>query len=143
LPVAVTKEQALIWVEEIRRGLANVRYYLLKIRDTKAYVALGYETFEAFGAAEFGYEKSHLYRLADAAEIELSLNSPLGEKPIPERHLRPLASVPEEERQAIWDEATRIAEESGKKLTAKMVEEAVADWRQQFLDERNEKREQE
>ena len=57
--------------------------------------------------------------------------------------LRPLAQVPESERKAIWDEATRKAEEEQAKLTARLVEEAVAEWKRrahEFGDESNERR---
>ena len=57
--------------------------------------------------------------------------------------LRPLAQVPESERKAIWDEATRKAEEEQAKLTARLVEEAVAEWKRrahEFGDEANERR---
>jgi hypothetical protein len=72
-----------------------------------------------------------LTRLADAAEIGLQIGvSPIDENQPKETHLRPLKAVPEEERKAIWEEATRKAEEEHAKLTAQRVQEAVAEWKQ-------------
>ena len=45
------------------------------MRDRKGWKALGYESFDAYGKAELGYERSHLYELASAAEVEKSLIS--------------------------------------------------------------------
>ena len=39
-------------------------------------------TFEDFGKSMFGYEKTQLYQLAKAAEIENCLDSAKAEKPI-------------------------------------------------------------
>lgn len=48
----------------------------------------------------------------------------MGEK-IPERQLRPLASLTNDERREVWAEATEQAEVEHKKLTAKRVQEAA------------------
>jgi len=139
------REQAMLWVEEVRRGLNNVRHYLLKIRDTKAYKALGYDSFEELGQAEFGFSEVHIARLVNAAKIENNLK-PIGL--IPESQLRPLTGVPKEDQKAVFE----AAQEENKRLTAKAVQEAVdsykekadktaEEWRQQFLDERGAARE--
>ena len=131
----------------IKRHINTTRYLLLDMRDRKGWKALGYESFKDYGEKELGYQEAYVYRLVDAAEISLQLgyspDSPIGESP-KETHLRPLKSVPEDERKAIWDEAMRKAEEEGAKLTAKRVEDAVTEWKQrsqdwhrQYLDERN------
>lgn len=132
----------------IKRHINTTRYLLLDMRDRKGWKALGYESFVEYGEKELNFASTHLYRLADAAEIALQIGfSPIGEKQPPESQLRPLAQVPEDERKAIWDEATRKAEEEGAKLTAKRVEDAVAewkqrsqDWHQQYLSERDQRR---
>jgi hypothetical protein len=132
----MTIEEATAKHNELKSLHGVMRSMLLEMRDRKGWKALGYESWEDYGEKEWDYSRQHLHRLADAASVQISM-SPLGDKEIPERHLRPLTQVPEEERQAIWEEATRIAEENGKKLTAKIVESAVENWRQQYLDERN------
>ena len=73
----------------------------------------------AYGEKELGYKETRIYQLVDAAEISLQLGfSKILEKQPTESHLVPLKSVPEAERKAIWDEATRKAEEEHAKLTA-------------------------
>ncbi len=100
----------------MRDGMTSRRLSLLIRRDTQADKVLGYESFEEYGKKRFGYEKSRLYQLTNAAEVEQSLNSTIVEKPIKESHLRPLTAIPEAERQAIWDEANRKAEEDDSNL---------------------------
>ncbi len=128
----------------IKRHINTTRYLLLDMRDRKGWKALGYENFVEYGEKELGFASTHLYRLADSAEISLQIGfSPLGEKSPPETHLRPLKSVPEEDRKAIWEEATRKAEEEGAKLTAKRIEEEVSEWKrraQESQAESNERR---
>lgn len=115
----------------IKRHINTTRYLLLDMRDRKGWKALGYESFVEYGEKELNFASTHLYRLADSAEIALQIGySPMGEKQPPERQLRPLTQVPEEARKAIWEEATRKAEEEHAKLTAQRVDEAVAEWKQ-------------
>ena len=116
------------------------------MRDRKGWKALGYDSFKDYGEKELGYKERHIYELVDAAEISLQIGYSAEDcaKAQPkETHLRPLKSVPEDERKAIWEEATRKAEEEGAKLTAKRVEEAVAEWKlrcDEFREESNERR---
>ena len=135
----------------IKRHINTTRYLLLDMRDRQGWKALGYESFVEYGKKSLGYEKGYLYQLADAGEISIQLGysqeSAIADSPPPESQLRPLKSVPEDERKAIWDEATRKAEEEGAKLTAKRVEDAVAEWKQrsqdwhhQYISERNQRR---
>ena len=137
----MTREEAELIVGLMDRAAADHRFYLLKLRDEKGYKALGYETFEEFGEKRCGLAKSRLYQLAEAAEIQQSLsNSTMVEK-IPERHLRPLAPLTDDERRKVWEEATAKATEEGKKLTAKAVQDAVDEltkskesWRTQAIE---------
>ena len=106
----------------IKRHINTTRYLLLDMRDRKGWKVLGFESFVEYGEKELNFASTHLYRLADSAEIALQIGfSPIGEKQPPESQLRPLKSVPEDERKAIWEEATRKAMEEGEKLTAKRV----------------------
>lgn len=124
-----SEDDARIWVYEVKKGLSNVREYLLKIRDTGAWKVLGYASFEELGHREFGFTRQHVNRLATAAEIELSLSlEPTGSN-LSERQLRPLAQVPAEERQAIWDAAQQAAREEQAKLAARHVEDAVREYK--------------
>ena len=112
-----------------KRHINTTRYLLLDMRDRKGWKALGYESFVEYGEKELNFGSTHLYRLAESAEISLQIGySPIGEKsPPPESHFRPLTQVPEELRKQIWDEATAKAEVEGEKRTAKHVEMAVAE----------------
>jgi len=109
----------------IKRHINTTRYLLLDMRDRKGWKALGYESFVEYGEKELKLG-NFVYRLADAAEIGLQIGvSPIDENQPKETHLRPLKSVPEAERKAIWDEAIRTAEEEGEKLTAKALRRGV------------------
>jgi hypothetical protein len=110
----------------IKRHINTTRYLLLDMRDRKGWKALGFESFVEYGEKELNLGKTRIYQLAEAAEISLQLGfSTKVENQPKETQLRPLTQVPEEERKAIWEEATRKAEEEGAKLTAKRVDEAV------------------
>lgn len=118
----------------IKRHINTTRYLLLDMRDRKGWKALGYESFGDYGKKSLGYEKAYLTQLADAGEISIQLGydsefAKANPTP-PEKQLRPLKAVPEEDRKAIWDEATRKAEAEHAKLTAQRVEEAVMEWKQ-------------
>jgi hypothetical protein len=131
----------------IKRHINTTRYLLLDMRDRKGWKALGYESFGDYGKKSLGYEKPYLTQLADAGEISLQLGYDsefaIANSIPKESQLRPLKAVPEEDRKAIWEEATRKAEEEHAKLTAKRVEEAVAEWKtrhQESQTESNERR---
>lgn len=63
--------------------------------------------FEEYGEKARGIQKTHLYQIAKAAEVQLSLgDSAIAEKKIPETHLRPLAPLTDDERRQVWEEAT-------------------------------------
>ena len=151
IPLEMTLEEACETDRLIKRHINTTRYLLLDMRDRQGWKALGYESFVEYGEKELNFASTHLYRLADAAEIALQIGfSPIGEKQPPESQLRPLAQVPEAERKAIWEEATRKAEEEHAKLTAQRVEDAVRewkqrsqDWHQQFVGERDKLRQAE
>jgi len=126
----------------IKAGITTLRALLLDMRDRKGWKALGYASFEEYGQAELGYENVYLHRLANAAAIEKVLELPIGNS-TPESQLRPLAPLSDEERRTVWAEATAKAEEDGRKLTARLVQEAVdklqeekESWRQQAIGEK-------
>jgi hypothetical protein len=105
-----------------------MRLLLLEMRDRKGWKALGFSSWEEYGEQEWSYSKSQLDRLATAARIEHIL-PPMGGEQIPERHLRPMAGLPEDVIPIIWQEANRKAEEAGIERTAKMVQEVVDEWK--------------
>lgn len=102
------------------------RSCLYWMREKKGYLILGFESFEKYGEARFGFSIQHLNRLANAHAIQ-NVIEPIGSKEISESVLRPLGQVVSDaDKKKIWDEATAKAESENKKVTAKMIEEAVA-----------------
>ena len=112
----------------IKRHINHTRYLLLDMRDRKGWKVLGYASFKDYGEKELGYKETHIYQFVDAAEISLQLgyDSAIAESTPKESQLRPLKSVPEEERKAIWEEATRKAKEEHARLTAQRLEATKA-----------------
>jgi translation elongation factor EF-1beta len=120
----MTVEEATAKHNELKSLHGVMRSMLLEIRDRKGWKALGYESWEQYGEKEWDYSRQHLHRLADAAKVQLIV-SPIGDKQIPETHLRPLSQVPDDIKKQIWKQVN----EEHEKLTAKMVEEAVAKYK--------------
>ena len=148
----MTAEEARRRVTAINSQLNNVRALLLDFHDREGWKALGYESWVECVKEEFGQSKAYLYRQLGAAQIEQRILeaekspigdsteiSPIGEKsddyddyppfdsvgpaPIPESHLRPLASLPEEEQATIYHLAKETAPDG--RLTAAHVERVV------------------
>ena len=151
IQLEMTMDEAVETDRLIKRHINHTRYLLLDMRDRQGWKALGYESFVEYGKKSLGYDKSHIYELADAGEIGSQVGfSTIAENQPKESQLRPLKAVPEEERKAIWEEATRKAEEEHAKLTAQRVESAVKEWKQrsqdrhsQFISERDKLRQSE
>ncbi len=120
----------------IKRHINTTRYLLLDMRDRNGYLQLGYSSFKDYGEKELGYQENYMHKLVNAAEISLQIGFSQDCTIVqpPESQLRPLTQVPESVRKEIWDEATRKAEEAGKKVTAKAVSEAVEEWKQRSED---------
>lgn len=91
----------------------------------------GYPTFEAYCRARWEYAKSHSYRLVQCgefvAELEKlpeSLQSPNGDwLPRNEGQIRPLLSLPKQERVACWRDI--VADSSAADVTSKMVTKRI------------------
>lgn len=134
----MTRDEAETTNQLIKHYVRNARLLLLEMRDRKGWLALGYASFEEYGEKEFGYTKVHIYRLANAAEIEMNLKSNLSvtqDRELPETQLRPLAQVAPEARSQVWQSAQEKADaDHGGKLTARLVEDAVAHWKQCALE---------
>ncbi|MDD2863973.1 MAG: hypothetical protein PHC99_04535 [Methylococcales bacterium] len=112
------------------------RATLYWMRQKRGYLILGYESFEAFGLAEFGLEKSSLYDLANAHRVESILrNSSMLEKELPLRQTNQLNKLSDAEIPTAYQLANDKANDDGKKLSAKHVEQAVKELQAQ-LDEK-------
>lgn len=106
--------------EIIKAGLTEfvaVGSALKEIRDNSLWRASS-ATFMEFVKREFALEKSHAYRLMEAAEVK---NSPIGDMIANEAQARAIAQVPEEDRKAVLKEAKKS--EDG--ITAKTIAAAA------------------
>jgi hypothetical protein len=128
-----TLNEALIIDAEIRNSanMLSACLWLAKAGSTwkqlKDDAGVAFESFEAY-ARSHNIGLSHANRLIAAMNVQKSINASKDAR-IPETHLRSLATIPEEARKAIWDEANRLAEEAGKERTAKMVEDAIKEYK--------------
>ena len=92
-PVVLDAAEARDLTDRIRKRTAELWGMLLELYRGRGHVSLGYASWSEYCAAEFGIEKSHAYRLLDAAAVVESLpESPMGERPS-ERVARELAPV--------------------------------------------------
>lgn len=121
---AMTEGEARECIEDIKRSVEHIRVRVLELYERRGWQALGYGSWRDCVVAEFDQSQSYLYRQLQAALIEREI-SPLGEiGQVPERQLRPLASVPEGKRREVWEAALTTAPDG--KMTARHVE-ATAD----------------
>ena len=137
-------------VDDIKRGINTVRARIYELDRRKGWKALGYRSFAACCMAEFPelHARTIQKQLA-AAQVEASLKDlrPAGHHlkigDIPEKHLRPLVSVKNDEETlvAAYEKAQEIADEENKgKLTEAIVTRAVEEvkpeyeWSQSELD---------
>ena len=130
----MTREEAETTNRLIKHYVRNARLLLLEMRDRKGWKVLGYGSFEEYGEKEHGYGQAYIYRLAQVAEITLQIST-IVEKPekIPASQIIPLAKVDPESRADVWQAAQERADaKNDGKCTARIVEEAVAEWKARF-----------
>lgn len=119
--------------QTIQRGLStfcDVGRALLEIRDGRLYRDM-HDTFESYCRARWEMSKTHANRLIGAAAVADAV-APIGVKPTTESQVRPLTTVPEESRAAVWQDAVEAAPvdaDGTPRVTARHVEEAVQRWR--------------
>lgn len=104
------------------------RATLYWIRQKKGYLILGYESFEEFGLKEFELEKSTLHSMANAYHIQTVLkksNALDSDKDIPIRSANQLNKLSDTEIPDAYQLANKKAQDDGKKLSTKHVEDAV------------------
>lgn len=122
LEKVMTVQEAKECIENINANLKNTRKLLLDLYEREGWRALGYDSWRICVATEFKQSQAYLYRQLEAAQTEKAI-SPMGEKEIPERHLRPLTKLAPSEQKKVWDKVIKTAPEG--KVTAKHVEETV------------------
>jgi hypothetical protein len=79
-------------VDQINANMTNIRALVLDLHDRKGWEALGYVNWRECVTKEFQSSQAYLYRQLEAAQTEKVI-SPMGEKEIPERQLRPLTKL--------------------------------------------------
>lgn len=110
--------------EIIERGLNESRERMKEIRDSRLYLVT-HPSFEAYARERWGISRQHAHRQIEAADILASL-SPIGDtKALPsnEAQARPLALLPEADRDAAWREAVDSSPTG--KPTGKQVQAVV------------------
>ena len=126
IAVMMTEQEARQIINEIRLGIFDVGKKLLELKEREGWRALGYKTWRECAQMEFGYKQSRVYQLLEAAEIERNIST-IVEKPIPESHLRPLASLEPEQQREAWALAVQTAPDG--KVTASHVERVVQEYK--------------
>lgn len=140
--VDMTEDEARQAVTDIKRGINTVRARIYELDRRKGWKALGYRSFAACCMAEFPelHARTIQKQLA-AAQVEASLkdlrpegrNLKIGN--IPEKHLRPLVSVKNDEDTlvAAYEKAQEIAtEENNGRLTEAIVTRAVEEVKPEY-----------
>lgn len=125
----MTFQEAQIWKDNVGSQAKNLRVLIFDGYERQAWMALGYKNWtECIGAIaeEFGLSERHLWRLQVANEAE-KLLTPGSVGEIPERQLRPLASLPSIAQAEVWQKAVETAPEG--KITAAHVQSVVDDYR--------------
>lgn len=115
-------------IDEHVKAFIRVGMALREIQDLELFRGT-HKTFVAYAKERWGFEKSHTYRMMDAAATQQRL-SPIGEK-VPEAmslncesHMRELKDVPDSLLEEVVERAAVIASDSGKPITAAVLREA-------------------
>lgn len=126
--ILMTQEEARDKTDRIKSNISETRYLLLEMQDRQGWKALEYDSWRAYGQAEFGYSKSRIYQLAEAARVEKNISTKVEKQTIPETHLRPLTKLesPEQQQEA-WQKVVETAPEG--KVTAYHVSKVVSEIR--------------
>jgi len=131
----MTEQEARQAVDDIKRGINTVRARIYDLDRRKGWKALGYRSFTACCMEEFPelHERT-IRKQLHAAQVEEALKRELGpEGPkkigdIPEKHLRPLVSVKNDDETlvAAYTKAQQIAKDENQgRLTEAIVTRAV------------------
>ena len=139
-PKLLDAKDARAFAESIKKRLGDVHEMLIELHDRMGWAALGYKSWKDCVKQEFDWSESYVGRQIAAGRIEQKLlehtpqtgnrSLPMGRSsppisPIPERHLRPLASLPGDEQAEAYLEAKEKAEKENKPLTTEAVQVVV------------------
>jgi hypothetical protein len=138
----MTEQEARQAVDDIKRGINTVRARIYDLDRRKGWKALGYRSFTACCMEEFPelHERT-IRKQLHAAQVEETLKRELGPGgpkkigDIPEKHLRPLVSVKNDDETlvAAYTKAQEIAKDENQgKLTEAIVTRAVEQVRPEY-----------
>lgn len=123
LVVPLSPAEARVLTDEVKSDAAALWAKLLRLYEGGAHTALGYSSWGAYYAAEFGRSKSDAYRLLDAAGVVQALQSPIGEQGYTpsESVARELVPVLKDDAASVEEVWAEAVEEHGPEPTAKQV----------------------
>ena len=102
------REEAEALAASIRSSLDDAREKVIEFYRRRGWEALGYKSMKQCAAAEFGWSKSHIYKMIQAAKVV----EEVGRRQLPLRSAVELAKVPEGERAAVLERAGDTSERS-------------------------------
>lgn len=118
----LTTGEARELVNQINRGVKEIRALLIRLDEGQGFLALGYASMRECALGEFNQHPSYVFRQLEAAKVDRRL-SPAGDTQIPERHARELAALPEDRQAEVYAEAQRRA--GDRALTADAIRETA------------------
>jgi hypothetical protein len=111
-------------IESGLRTFKDVGNALMEIRDGRMYRS-EFGTFEEYCDKRWGFNASRARQFIMASEVVTNIESVTMVTPANERQARPLTTLPPEKQPEAWKAATDKAENEGRKVTAKDVQEEV------------------
>lgn len=124
--LVMTEQEAQEWKARVKEQANQLRIVLYDGYKRQVWIPLGYTNWSECVRAiadEFGFSENYIWRLHIANQIESNLLAPGQVGTIPEKQLRPLASLEPEQRREVWALAVQTAPDG--KVTASHVERVV------------------
>jgi hypothetical protein len=103
LPPQLSREEARDLTDRARRQAAALWRTLLRLYEGGGHLALGYSSWGAYFAAEFGGSRGQGYRLLRAARVEAEVSVHVDTREMTEAHARVLAPLPLDRRRELID----------------------------------------
>jgi hypothetical protein len=90
---AMCESEARALTVRIKEGCINLCLLLLEAHDGRAWIALGYRTWEGYVRSEFALSRSRAYELLDQARVRRALFTAIGNEDVPPVSARVAAAV--------------------------------------------------
>ncbi len=120
----MTEVEARNCIARIKEHVINIRKLLLELEERRGWEVLGYKSMRQCMVNEFTHSKAHLYRELKAGKVERKV-SPMGDIGIiPERQLREIGKLPEQQWSSAWEQVEKTAPPKG--VTTSHVAKTVA-----------------